>query len=216
MKGLGYIADFNQADGLPPLVVQKLNNNFRSVGGFSDRTSVQGGSGYIIPDDAFSEVKVGNVVLEATAGGRTLELAGSNVTLTPDAPDRLVTIGITDSDVTDALGSTPVARAAADASGNDIASTYATKTELGTATAGALQYKGTVAAESTITGAAYKKGWYYVVSTAGTYVGHVCEVGDMLIAKQDKTSTPANDWDAVQSNIETLSNNEIDALWAAA
>ena len=85
-----------------------------------------------------------------------------------------------------------------------------------TATAGALQYKGTVAAESTITGAAYKKGWYYVVSTAGTYLGKVCEVGDMLIAKQDKTSTPANDWDAVQSNIEVLSNSEIDALWAAA
>ena len=119
----------------------------------------------------------------------------------------------TASDIVTLLGTTAVNRATADASGNNIASTYATKDELSTATAGALQYKGTVDAESTITSASYKKGWYYVVSTAGTYVGKVCEVGDMLIAKQDKTNTPANDWDAVQSNIETLSNSEIDTLW---
>lgn len=122
----------------------------------------------------------------------------------------------TATDLVNAIGSKAVARAAADGAGNNIATTYATKTELGTATAGALQYKGVVDAESTITGASYKKGWYYVVGTAGTYVGKTCEVGDMLIAKQDKSSTVANDWDAVQSNIEVLSNSEIDTLWAAA
>lgn len=169
-----------------------------------------------VNQNAFSNVKVGSTTVQADAKTDTLELVGSNVTLTPDATNDKVTIGITASNVTTALGNTAVNRATADASGNNIASTYATKSELGSATAGALQYKGTVAAESTITGAAYKKGWYYVVSTAGTYVGKVCEVGDMLIAKQDKTSTPANDWDAVQSNIEVLSNSEIDALWAAA
>lgn len=169
-----------------------------------------------VNQNAFSNVKVGSTTVQADAKTDTLEFVGSNVTLTPDATNDKVTIGITASNVTTALGNTAVNRATADASGNNIASTYATKSELGSATAGALQYKGTVAAESTITGAAYKKGWYYVVSTAGTYVGKVCEVGDMLIAKQDKTSTPANDWDAVQSNIEVLSNSEIDALWAAA
>lgn len=173
-------------------------------------------SGAEVNQNAFSNVKVGSTTVAADAKTDTLELVGSNVTLTPDATNDKVTIGITASNVTAALGNTAVARATADASGNNIASTYATKTELGTATAGALQYKGTVAAESTITGAAYKKGWYYVVSTAGTYVGKVCEVGDMLIAKQDKSSTPADDWDAVQSNIEVLSNSEIDTLWAAA
>ena len=213
-----------------------------------------------VNQNAFSNVKVGSTTVAADAKTDTLELvAGSNVTLTPDATNDKVTIAATDTTALDsmtgtlgvghggtgvstlgagvvyhsasgtgalsiataanivsALGTTAVNRATADASGNNIASTYATKTELGTATAGALQYKGTVDAESTITGAAYKKGWYYVVSTAGTYLGKVCEVGDMLIAKQDKSSTPANDWDAVQSNIEVLSNSEIDALWAAA
>lgn len=169
-----------------------------------------------INQNAFSNVKVGSTNVAADAKTDTLEFVGSNVTLTPDAANDKVTIGITASNVTTALGNTAVNRATADASGNNIASTYATKNELGTAVAGALQYKGTVDTESTITSAAYKKGWYYVVSTAGTYVGKACEVGDMLIAKQDKTSTPANDWDAVQSNIEVLSNSEIDALWAAA
>lgn len=116
-----------------------------------------------------------------------------------------------------ALTGTPTApTAAAGTNTTQIATTAFVTNAVGTATAGALQYKGTVSAESTITGAAYKKGWYYVVATAGTYVGKVCEVGDMLIAKQDKTSTPANDWDAIQSNIEVLSNSEIDTLWAAA
>lgn len=106
--------------------------------------------------------------------------------------------------------------AAAGTNTAQIATTAFVTSAVGAASAGALIYKGTVNAESTITGASYKKGWYYVVSAAGTYVGKVCEVGDMLIAKQDKTSTPANDWDAVQSNIEVLSNSEIDTLWAAA
>lgn len=196
--------------------------------------------------NAFSNVKVGSTTVASDSTADTLELVGSNVTLTPDATNDKVTIGITASNVTTALGNTAVARATGDASGNAIASTYAklaspaltgtptaptaaagtNTTQLattafvtnavGTATAGALQYKGVVEAESTITGASYKKGWYYVVGTAGTYVGKTCEVGDMLIAKQDKSSTVANDWDAVQSNIEVLSNSEIDTLWAAA
>lgn len=217
-------------------------------------------TGAEVNQNAFSNVKVGSTTVAADAKTDTLELvAGSNVTLTPDATNDKVTIAATDTtalgsmtgtlgvahggtgvatlgagvvyhsasgtgalsiataaNLVSALGTTAVNRATADASGNNIANTYATKTELGTATAGALQYKGVVDAESTITGASYKKGWYYVVGTAGTYVGKTCEVGDMLIAKQDKSSTVANDWDAVQSNIEVLSNSEIDTLWAAA
>ena len=274
---------------------RKVNGHALSADVTVTASDIGVAAGAEVNQNAFSNVKVGSTTVAADTKTDTLELvAGSNITLTPDATNDKVTIASTDTnttytltqDTTDghkltftpssgsavtitipdndtkalgsmtgtlgvahggtgvttlgagvvyhsangtgalsiataanlvsALGTTAVNRATADASGNNIANTYATKTELGTATAGALQYKGTVDAESTITGAAYKKGWYYVVSTAGTYLGKVCEVGDMLIAKQDKTSTPANDWDAVQSNIEVLSNSEIDALWAAA
>ena len=173
------------------------------------------GQSLVNPND-FGKVKVGSTTIEADGITDTLELAGTNVTLTPDATNDKVTISITATNITTALGNTAVARATADASGNAIASTYATKSELSSATAGALQYKGTANASADVTGTAYKKGWYWVIATAGTYAGKVCEVGDMLIAKQDKTATVANDFDAVQSNIEVLSNSEIDALWAAA
>lgn len=150
----------------------------------------------------------------AAIGTETKYAAGDHVH--PTDTSRFAASSFTAANIASTLGTTAVNRATADASGNNIANTYATKTELGTATAGALQYKGTATKESDISGQAYKKGWYYVVATAGTYFGKVCEVGDMLIAKQDKTSTTSNDWDAVQSNIEVLSNSEIDALWAAA
>ena len=184
----------------------------------------------------------GSYLVKATIDSGAIEFADTAITEgdIPNLPASKITSGTFDSaripslaiskisglqdalNVKAPLGSpdfngTPTApTAAAGTSTTQIATTAFVQNAVGTATAGALQYKGTVNAESTITGAAYKKGWYYVVATAGTYVGKVCEVGDMLIAKQDKTSTPANDWDAIQSNIEVLSNSEIDTLWAAA
>lgn len=92
----------------------------------------------------------------------------------------------------------------------------AAKSYADTVAAGGLTYIGTVSAEADITGTAYKKGWYWVASAAGTYCGHSCEAGDMLIAKQDKTATPANDIDAVQANITAMTTVEIDAAWTAA
>lgn len=121
-----------------------------------------------------------------------------------------------------ALGTTAVNRATADASGNNIATTYATKDEVTEAAAGALVYKGTVTAESGITGTSYKKGWYWIVAmptttpatTSITIGGVECEAGDMVIAKQAKTSTLANDIDIVQANMAVITNAEIDTIVA--
>lgn len=57
--------------------------------------------------NAFSNVKVGSTTVAADTKTDTLELVGSNVTLTPDATNDKVTIGITKSNVTTALGYTP-------------------------------------------------------------------------------------------------------------
>lgn len=68
---------------------------------------------------------------------------------------------------------------------------------------GAASFQGTVASQSTITNSNYKKGWYWVVSTAGTYVGQSCEVGDFIFAIADKGSAySANDFNVVQANID--------------
>lgn len=93
--------------------------------------------------------------------------------------------------------------------------------------AGAATFQGTLVAsggdgstswtEAQLEAASYKKGWYWVCATAGTYAGKVLEAGDMLFCVSDKGSAyAAANFSAVQNNIETLTNAEIDALWAAA
>lgn len=57
--------------------------------------------------NAFSNVTVGSTTIAADTTTDTLTLAGSNVTLTPDATNDKVTIGITKENVTSALGYTP-------------------------------------------------------------------------------------------------------------
>ena len=84
--------------------------------------------------------------------------------------------------------------------------------------AGALVYKGTLGTDGTVTDlpADHKKGWYYIVKTAGTYAGIVCEAGDMVICHETRATASNADWDVVQTNIETLTTSEIDTIWAAA
>ena len=67
---------------------------------------------------------------------------------------------------------------------------------------GAATFKGSVTAYSAITGESYKKGWYWLVGTAGTYAGQACEVGDMIFAVKDKGSSAADgDFTVVQNNL---------------
>lgn len=71
---------------------------------------------------------------------------------------------------------------------------------LGVAMSQALQFKGEVPTSGLPTEP--KVGDTYVVSTAGTYAGEVCEVGDTIICKTAKTSTAAATWLVVQKNID--------------
>ena len=64
-------------------------------------------SGAEVNQNAFSNVKIGNTTVAAETKTDTLTLAGSNVTLTPDATNDKITIGITKNNVTTALGYTP-------------------------------------------------------------------------------------------------------------
>lgn len=57
--------------------------------------------------NGYSEVIVDSTVIDATTDSDSLQLTGSNVTLTGDATNKEVTIGVTKSNVTTALGYTP-------------------------------------------------------------------------------------------------------------
>ena len=64
-------------------------------------------------------------------------------------------------------------------------------------------FKGTVDLNSGLPTVSYKAGWEYYVAEAGTYAGHVCEIGDLLLCIKDYASGSASnaDWAAIQVNI---------------
>lgn len=70
--------------------------------------------------------------------------------------------------------------------------------------------------QATLEVSSYIAGWYWVVNEAGTYVGHACEVGDMVYASKNKGSSySANDFTVVQNEIDRITNSEIDTMLAA-
>lgn len=94
-----------------------------------------------------------------------------------------------------------------------IATTAFVQTEIEAAQAGAAKYKGVVNSGSAISGlASFKAGWYWLVGTAGTYVGQTCEVGDMIFCNTSGTTYSASYFDVVQNNIESISNADIDII----
>ena len=64
-------------------------------------------SGAEVNQNAFSSVVVGSTTIAADSKTDALILEGNNVTITPDATNDKVTIGITKDNVTSALGHTP-------------------------------------------------------------------------------------------------------------
>ncbi len=74
----------------------------------AEKTKLAGiAAGAEVNQNAFSNVVVGSTTIAADAKSDSLTLAGSNVTLTPDATNDKVTIGITKANVVNALGYTP-------------------------------------------------------------------------------------------------------------
>lgn len=153
---------------------------------------------------AYNDVEIdGSDGIELTAGQASLYLLG-DYTLA-DACEKNVDTTITSGSTSTNL---PTSQAVADYVDSAVA----------VASSGALTYKGTATTLTDITNTSYKQGWYWMVGTnpSITIDGQACEPGDMIIAKQDKTATADNDLDVIQTNIETLTNGEIDTLWAAA
>lgn len=220
-----------------------------------------------VNQNAFSNVKVGSTTIVADDKTDTLELvAGSNVTLTPDATNDKVTIAATDTTYSDANASThglmtaahytklegietgaevnvnadwnaasgdaqilnkPTLGAAAakgvtttvnSSSSTDLPTAGAVYSAIQTAVTGAASFQGT--APTTFAPTNYKAGYYWVVGTAGTYVGQECEPGDMIFAVTGTSTTRgyvADDFTVVQTNlsITSITNAEIDTIVAA-
>lgn len=108
----------------------------------------------------------------------------------------------TANDIVALLGSNAVNRATADASGNDISSTYALKTDI----AGMYKYKGSVVDDSHLPSTGQETGDVYNIESAGAYGGAGANVAWNGTA-----------WDALGEifQIDAITNSEIDAIIAS-
>lgn len=203
---------------------------------------------YIMPSGGIPKTDMASAVQTSLGLADSALQKKSAAGIVYSAANSTTTSAATAAQIVSAIGNTAVNRATADASGNTITTTYAplaspaltgtptaptatagtsstqiattafVQGEIATAITGSASFQGTVSAQSTISSADYKKGWYWVVDTAGTYVGQTCEVGDMIYAIADKASAySASDFSVVQTNLDlvAITNAEIDTIVAA-
>ena len=185
-----------------------------------DKATLDGlvSTGGEVNQNAWSNIKVGSTTIEADSKSDTFELtAGSNITLTPDATNDKVTIAATNTtytNMTQSTATTGTSTAANTISAKVLHDTIASA--ISAAQVGAATFQGTVNAGTTISSlTAYSRGWYWVVATAGTYVGQTCEVGDMIFCISDYSSSySASDFTVVQNNLDisAIENADIDTI----
>ena len=116
-----------------------------------------------------------------------------------------------------ALTGTPTApTAAAGTNTTQIATTAFVTTAIANASTGAATFKGVISSGSAISSLTdYKAGWYWIVDTAGTYVGQKCEPGDFIYCISNYSSSyKASDFSVVQTNLDiaAITNAEIDVI----
>ena len=112
---------------------------------------------------------------------------------------------------------TPAApTAAAGTNTTQIATTAFVTTAINNASVGAATFKGVISSGSAISSLTdYKAGWYWIVDTAGTYVGQKCEPGDFIYCISNYSSSyKASDFSVVQTNLDiaAITNAEIDVI----
>ena len=147
--------------------------------------------------DSSGQVKIAGSNISVNGWSSKANLASPEFTGTPTAP-------------------TPAS------SSNDttIATTAYVTSAVAAATTGAVAYQGTVPITGQTGGFAPTNtvaGWYWIVATAGTYAGQVCEAGDMIFCRTGASTYSASNFDVIQTNLDITSipNSDIDTIVAS-
>lgn len=113
------------------------------------------------------------------------------------------------------VGTPKAPTATAGTNDTQIATTEFVNTAVQTAVTGAVAYQGI--APTSFAPTNYKAGWYWIVGTAGTYCGQVCEAGDMIFCKTGASAYSASNFDVVQTNLDitSITNADIDTIVAS-
>lgn len=123
-----------------------------------------------------------------------------------------------------ALTGTPTApTASASTNTTQIATTAFVQSAISAKIAGVASFQGDATSFSQILGTNFKEGWYWVIKTAGTYAGEVCEPGDMIFALESyldyDSEEPNAAFTVIQTNldIQEMTTAEMDTAtdnWA--
>ena len=148
---------------------------------------------------------VGNVPLVGTALGTTankIVVTNSSGALAPSS----YTVGAASAkgvDTSISSGSTST----------NLPTTSAVVSYVASQVSGATAFQGIANSNTDISGAApFVAGYYWVIGTAGTYVGQTCEVGDMVFCTISATTYSASNFSVVQNNIVEMTAAEVDAI----
>ena len=148
---------------------------------------------------------VGNVPLVGTALGTTANkiiVTNSSGALAPSS----YTVGAASAkgvDTSISSGSTST----------NLPTTSAVVSYVASQVSGATAFQGIANSNTDISGAApFVAGYYWVIGTAGTYVGQTCEVGDMVFCMTSATTYSAPNFTVVQNNIVEMTAAEVDAI----
>lgn len=141
------------------------------------------------------------------ANGLTLTQQSTGFTIAGGTTSRTLTVGTSYT-----LGAACAKGVASSfsASSTDLPTCAAVANYVSDQMTGTATFQSVISSNSTISGSAYKKGWYWIVGTAGTYVAVDCEAGDYIYAIADKvTSYNTSDFKVVQGNITPISATDI-------
>lgn len=149
-----------------------------------------------VNQNAFSNVVVGSITVAADSKTDSLTLAGSNVTLTPDADNDKITIGITKTNVTTALGYTPPTKD----------TTYSAAT---TSAAGLMSATDKAKLDSI----EEKANNYTLPAASSSTLGGVKVGSNISVASDGTISVPAMDWSNINNKPTKLSEFTNDGIF---
>lgn len=137
-------------------------------------------------------------ITDAKIAGGVITLGSNTITPITDVSDKAPLASPT-------FTGTPMAPTVenADDSSQKIATTAFVQTVVGNVLSAndAMIFKGVINSAAGLP-AKHEVGWTYKVGTAGSYLGHSLEVGDMIICVADGSTASNDDWTIVQNNID--------------
>lgn len=214
--GLGNVTDGAQVNVLEG--IQKngqtvtITNKIANISVPTKTSDITNDSGFItsadVPEGAAASTTTPKMNGTAAIGTQTAFARGDHVHPTDTSRAPLASPALT------GIPTAPTATAGTNST--QIATTAFVTSAIQTAQTGAAAFQGT--ASTTFAPTNYKKGYYWVVGTAGTYVGETCEPGDMIFAIADYSSTyKAADFNVIQTNLDitSITNAEIDTIVAS-